>query len=111
MKRKPLLSKRKIREIAKSYDDPEIEQLAAMAEQYRRTVRSTGKARKRKQKKYLKSTDYLTVEQFAVVMKIVIAEADSARTKTKHLNRAVIKEMLVILMAETQRSAVFSRQV
>ena len=69
--------------------------------QHRRTVRSADKVRKRKQKKYLKSTYYLTIEQFAAVMKIVIADADSARAKTKHLDRAVINEMQVISMAET----------
>jgi integrase/recombinase XerD len=101
MKKKTLLSKSKIKEIVKRSTDPEIAELAAMAEQQRKFIRSAGKTRRRKQKKYLKSTDYLSVDQFAAVMNIVIAEADSAREKTKHINRAVINEMLVILLAET----------
>jgi integrase/recombinase XerD len=100
-KKKRLLSKRRIREIVGRCTDPEIETLAAMAEEHRRAARSTGKARKRKQKKYLKPTDYLSVEQFAAIMRVVTNEADIARTRTNYINRAVINEMLVILMAET----------
>lgn len=98
---KTLLSKRRIREIAGRYTDPDIVALAAMAEKHRRYVRSSGRRKKRRQKKYLKSTDYLSVEQFATIMQVVTNEANIARTRTKYINRAVINEMLIILMAET----------
>jgi integrase len=56
----------------------------------------SGKARQQ-----LKSTDYLSVEQFAEVMGFVNTEADAARANSPYLCRAIINEMLLILMAET----------
>jgi integrase len=101
-KRKPL-SKEKIQQIVRQCKQtiPEIEQLGAMAEEHRRTVRSRRRPRKRRVKQQLKSTDYLSVEQFAEVMTFVKAEADEARSRSPYLCRAIINEMLLILMAET----------
>jgi integrase len=98
-----LLGKEKIQQIVKQHKQtiPEIEQLGAMAEEHRRMVRSRRRPRKRKVKQQLKSTDYLSVKQFAAVMSFVKAEADQARAKSPYLCRAVVNEMLVILMAET----------
>jgi integrase len=72
-----------------------------MAEEHRQEVRSRRRPWKRKAKQQLKSTDYLNVEQFAEVMRFVKAEADAARAKSPYLCRAIINEMLLILMAET----------
>ena len=103
MRKRKLLSKEKIQQIVKQHKQtiPEIEQFAAMAEAYRREVRSHHRPGKRKVKQQLKSTDYLSVEQFARVMGFVKAEADAARAKSPYLCRAVMNEMLLILMAET----------
>jgi integrase len=102
-RKRKLLSKEKIQQIVREHKQtiPEIEQLGAMAEEHRRQVRSRQRPRKRKAKQQLKSTDYLSVEQFAKVMGFVKAEADQARTKSPYLCRAVMNEMLLILMAET----------
>jgi integrase/recombinase XerD len=100
-KKKKLLSKRTIREIVGRYTDPEIKALAAMAEQHRQAVRSARKPKKRKQKTHLRPTDYLSAEQFAAIMQVVISESDTARSRTNHITRAAVNEMLVILMAET----------
>jgi integrase len=103
MRKRKLLSKEKIQQIVRQHRQtiPEIEQLGAMAEEHRREVRSRRRPRKRKVKQQLKSTDYLSVEQFAKVMNFVKAEADSARAKGPYRCRAVMNEMLLILMAET----------
>lgn len=103
MRKRKLLSKEKIQRIVKQYKQtiPEIEQLGAMAEEHRRTIRSRRRPRKRKTKQQLKSTDYLSVEQFAEVMGFVKVEADEARARSPYLCRAVMNEMLLILMAET----------
>ena len=103
MRKRKLLSKEKIQQIVRQHKQtiPEIEQLGAMAEEHRREVRSSRRPRKRKVKQQLKSTDYLSVEQFAKVIRFVKAEADQARAKSPYLCRAVINEMLLILMAET----------
>jgi integrase len=103
MRKRKLLSKEKIQQIVRQYKQtiPEIEQLGAMAEAHRREVRSRRWPRKRKVKQQLKSTDYLSVEQFAEVMGFVRAEADAARAQSPYLCRAVMNEMLLILMAET----------
>jgi len=103
MRKRKLLSKEKIQQIFKQHKQtiPEIEQLGAMAEEHRRQVRNCRRPRKRKVKQQLKSTDYLNVEQFAEVMRFIKAEADDARARSPYLCRAVINEMLIILMAET----------
>jgi integrase len=103
MRRRKLLSKEKIQEIVRQYKltIPEIEQLGTMAEEHRQEVRSRRRPRKRKAKQQLKSTDYLSVEQFADVMGLIKAEADAARAKSPYLCRAIMNEMLLILMAET----------
>jgi integrase len=103
MRKRKLLSKEKIRQIVRQHKQTilEIEQLGTMAEEYRREVRSRRRPRKRKAKQQLKSTDYLSVEQFAEVMGFVNAEADAARARSPYLCRAIINEMLLILMAET----------
>jgi len=103
MRKRKLLSKEKIQQIVKQHKQtiPEIEQLGAMAEAHRRQVRSRRRPRKRKAKQQLKSTDYLSVEQFAEVIDLVKSEADQARAKSPYLCRAVVNEMLIILMAET----------
>jgi integrase len=103
MRKRKLLSKEKIQQIVKQHRQtiPEIEQLGAMAEEHRRTVRSRRRPRKRKVKQQLKSTDYLSIEQFAEVKRFVKAEADAARARSPYLCRAIINEMLLILMAET----------
>jgi len=103
MRKRKLLSKEKIQQIVKQHKQviPEIEELGAMAEEHRRQVRSRRRPRKRKGKQQLKSTDYLSVEQFAEVIHLVKSEADQARGKSPYLCRAVVNEMLIILMAET----------
>ncbi len=103
MRKRKLLSKEKIQQIVRQHKQviPEIEQLGAMAEEHRREVRSRRQPRKRKAKQQLKSTDYLSVEQFAEVIHFVKSEADEARAKSSYLCRVVINEMLLILMAET----------
>jgi integrase len=102
-RKRKLLSKGKIQQIVRQHKQaiPEIEQLGAMAEEHRREVRSRRRLRRRRVKQQLKSTDYLSVEQFAEVMSFVKAAADEARGKSPHLCRAIINEMLLILMAET----------
>ena len=103
MRKIKLLSKEKIEQIVKQHKQtiPEIEQLGAMAEEHRRQVRCRRRPRKRKVKQQLKSTDYLSVGQFAKVISFVKSEADEARAKNSYLCRAVVNEMLIILMAET----------
>jgi integrase len=103
MRKRKLLSKEKIQQIVRQNRQaiPEIEQLGAMAEAHRRQVRSRQAPRKRKAKQQLKSTDYLSVEQFSIVMGIVKSQADAARAKSPYFCRAVMNEMLLILMAET----------
>ena len=103
MRKRKLLSKEKIQQIVRQYKQtiPEIEQLRTMAEAHRQEVRNRRRPKKRKTKQQLKSTDYLSVEQFAEVMSFVKAEADTARAKSPYLCRAIINEMLLILMAET----------
>jgi integrase len=103
MRKRKLLSKEKIQQIVRQNRQtiPEIEQLGAMAEEHRRTVRNRRQPRRRKVKQQLKSTDYLSVEQFAEVMGFVKAEADAARTKGPYLCRAIMNEMLLTLMAES----------
>jgi len=98
-----LLSKEKIQQIVKQHKQtiPEIEQLGAMAEEHRRAVLNPWSQRKRKVRQQLKSTDYLSVEQFTEVINFVKAEADEARAKSPYLCRAVINKILLILMAET----------
>ena len=44
---------------------------------------------------------YLSVEQFAEIMSFVKAEADETRAQSPYLCRAIMNEMLLILMAET----------
>ena len=103
MRKRKLPSKEKIRRIVKQHKEtiPEIEQLGAMAEEHRRTIRNRQRPRKRKGKQQLKSTDHLSVEQFAEVMSLVKSEADEARARSPYLCRAIINEMLLILMAKT----------
>jgi len=62
--------------------------------------------RKRKAKQQLKSTDYLSEEQFAQVIHVVKSEADQARAKSPYLCRAVVNEMLIILMAKSGLRAI-----
>jgi hypothetical protein len=97
------MSKKKIQQIVRQYEQaiPEIVEPGAMAETHRREVRGRRRSRKRKVKQQLKSTDCLSVEQFAEFISFVKAEADAARAKSPHLCRVVINEMLLILMAET----------
>jgi integrase/recombinase XerD len=103
MRKRKLLSKEKIQQIVRQHKQtiPEIEQLGAMAEAHRREIRSRQRPRKRKDKQQLRSTDYLSVEQFAKLIRTVKSEADAARARSPYLCRAVMNEMLIILMAET----------
>ena len=98
-----LLSKEKIQQTVRQCKQtlPEIEQLGEMAEAHKREVRSRQRPRKRKVKQQLKSTDYLSIEQFAEVINFVKAEADEAKVKGLHLYWAIVNEMLLIPMAET----------
>ena len=98
-----LLSKEKFQQIVKQCKKsiPEIEELEAMAEEHRRAVRNHRRPRKRNVKQQLRSTDYLSIEQFAEVISFVKIEADAARAKSLYLCRAIMNEMLLILMAET----------
>ena len=102
-KGKAFLSKRRIREIASQYTnaDPDVVALARMAEKHRQAVRAAKKAKRRKPKNYLKPTDYLTPEQFAKIVQVVRSKAKAARAKDSCMNRAVLNEMLIILLAET----------
>jgi len=99
-----MLSKAKIREIVKRYreNDPDVAALAAMAEEHRKDARKSRKRRnKRKAKTHPKPTDHLSVEQFARIMEVLRSEADAARVKSRYINRAVLNEMLVIVMVES----------
>ncbi|MHC4426965.1 MAG: tyrosine-type recombinase/integrase [Planctomycetota bacterium] len=102
-KRGILLGKRRIAEIAagRKHSRDELVVLARMAEQHRRDFWAAKRAKKRKPKKYLTSTDYLTVEQLRKIMDVLRSEANAARAKTKCINHAVLNEMLVVLMVET----------
>jgi integrase len=98
-----LLGPRRIAEIAAGhkYSRDELVVLARMAEKHRQDFWAANRAKKRKPKKYLRSTDYLTVEELRKVMDVLRSQADAARAKTKCLNHAILNEMLVILMVET----------
>jgi len=102
-RKQKLLSKEKIRQIASRHrnSDPDVAILAAMAEEHRRAIRSRRRPRKRKVKQQLRPSDYLSVKQFAALMQTVKAEADAVRAKNPYLCRALMNEMLLIVMAET----------
>lgn len=63
-----------------------------MAEYYRQYARAKAKRARQKPKKYLKSTDYLTAEQFARILAVVSAGKG---------RRADINKMLIVFAAET----------
>lgn len=98
-----MLSKARIQQIVRRHreSDPDVTELAAMANEHRRAIRSRRRPRKRKVKQQLRPSDYLSVGQFATLMQTVKAEADAARAKSPYLCRAIINEMLLIVMAET----------
>ena len=72
-----------------------------MAEKYRQYSRAKDKRTRQKPKKYLKSTDYLSSEQFAKILCYVVKKADSDRKRTQTLTRAILNEMLIIFAVET----------
>ncbi len=100
---KTLLSKNRIAEIKKTGQiaDADIKKLCQMAEKFRQYSRQKDKRAKQKPKKYLKSTDYLSSEQFAKILCYLVRKADIDRKRTQTLTRAILNEMLVILLAET----------
>jgi len=68
---KKILSKKQISQIAaRVEDDSELAILTRMAEKYRQHVKAVAKAKKRQPKRYLKATDFLTVEQFAKIAEL-----------------------------------------
>lgn len=83
--------------------DPDVAVMAAMAEKHRKSVRQgkKPKKRKRKAKTHLKPIDYLSIEQFAKIMAVLRREADLARARNRYINRAVLNEMLVVVMVES----------
>ncbi|MDD5328067.1 MAG: site-specific integrase [Phycisphaerae bacterium] len=97
---KTLLSKQRIATIKRTATG-DIHKLCLMAEQQRQYTRQKTKRAKQKPKKYLKSTDYLTSEQFARVLSFIISKADIDRKRTQAQTRAILNEMLIILLAET----------
>lgn len=97
---KALLSKNRIAEIKKTASGNMVK-VCIMAEKYRQYKRQKDKRAKQKPKKYLKSTDYLSREQFATILKYVVSRANKDRQRTQNLTRAIFNEMLIILLAET----------
>ena len=99
---KNLLSKNQIKNIrAKFADDAGIKLLTRMAESHRQYAREKAKRLRRRPKKYLKSTDYLTTEQFARILYTLSTRAERDRKRTSIATRNIQNEMMVILMAET----------
>ena len=88
---KHLLSKNRIAKLKKTADGDMLRALS-MAEKFRQYSRQKDKRAKQKPKKYLKSTDYLSSEQFARILTIL------ANPKG---HRAELNEMLIIFAAET----------
>jgi integrase/recombinase XerD len=82
-------------------DSLDLKALCRMAETNRQHEQSKIRAKNRKPKKYLKPTDYLSVEQFAKIMQHVISAAEVSRSKTGTLTRAITNEMIVIVLSET----------
>jgi len=104
MTAKLILSKQRIREIASRHrdDDPDVAALAAMAEEARKAARKPRNRRnKRKAKTYLKPTDHLSVEQVGRILEIVQSQADAARANSPYRSRAVLNEMLIVVMLES----------
>ncbi len=89
---KRLLSKEKIARIHKQAANPTLKQLCRMAEFYRQYARAKAKRAKAKPKKYLKSTDYLTAEQFGRIMSMLYGRTG---------RRADVNKMLIVFAAET----------
>jgi site-specific recombinase XerD len=100
---KNLLSKNKIQQFRLQLSELGIDakKLCAMAEKHRQAQRQKDKRAKQKPKKYLKSSDYLSIEQVTKVLCYIIKKADSDRKKTSALTRNILNEMLVILMMES----------
>lgn len=105
-KAKVILTKEAIRAIARRHrdSDPDVAVLAEMADEYRKIHRQGQKPKKKKKRKTkpnLRPIDHLSLEQFARIMKVLQSEADPARTRNRHINRAVLNEMLIIIMVES----------
>jgi len=100
-----VLSKEKIQQIANRYknSDPDVAILADMANEHRKVIRQGNrpKKRKRKAKPHLKPTDHLSIEQLTRIMNFVQSEADTAMGRNRHINRAVLNEMLIIVLVES----------
>ena len=100
--KKTVLTKEAIREIARRYreSDPDVAAAAAMAEEYRKIVRQGKKPKKkRRPKKQLKPTDHLSLEQVARIMTMLAA--DAAQADPRYAGRAILNEMLVLVMLES----------
>lgn len=99
---KNILSKKRIRQIKEAnIDNIEIVMLTGMAERHRQHLRNETKRKNAKPKKYLRPTDYLTVKQFTDIMDILVAKAERSRQRTSVLTRAILNEMIVIVLVET----------
>jgi len=96
MNRKKILTRQQLQEYARRHsEDPLSRDVVRMAEERRHAHYQAKCRKKRKPKKYLKPTDYLSLEQVAKILKFI--KAKESRT----LNRAVRNEMIVVLLLET----------
>lgn len=91
-----ILTRHQIRDYAAQHaDDPLSRDIVRMAEERRRSYYQVRRRKKRKPKKYLRPTDYLSLEQVAKIL-------DYLKTrKSRTINRAVINEMIVVMLLET----------
>lgn len=93
---KKILTKQQLQDYAERHgDDPLTRDVVRMAEERRRSYYKTKRRKKRKPKDYLRPTDYLSLEQVGRIMDFVKAE------ESRTINRAVINEMLIVLLLET----------
>lgn len=99
---KNILSKKRIRQIKEAnIDNPEIVMLTGMAERHRQHLRNQTKRKNAMPKKYLRSTDYLSVKQFTDIMSMLTAKAERSRQRTSTLTRAILNEIIVIVLVES----------
>lgn len=97
-----MLSKRQIQSVASRYKvDPEIQRIADMACGYRDALKASRKAKQRKPKEYLKPTDYLSLSQFTGILEVLSRDVENSKAHNGKINRAVVNEMIVILLVET----------
>lgn len=94
--KKKILTKQQLQDYGRRHrDDPRSKDVVRMAEERRHSYYKAKRGRKRKRKRYLRSTDYLSLKQVKQILKIVKAE------ESRTLNGAVRNEMIVHLLLET----------